>query len=98
MQMYNPLLPRRRVCLPSRILVSAGITKLYERGWIAPDWPVEYGGTGWTALQKYIFEKECSVVGAPKLPVMGMQLLGPSIYTFGTDAQKENFVAAHFIR
>ena len=66
--------------------------KLYERGWIAPDWPVEYGGTGWTALQKYIFEKECSLVGAPKLPVMGMQLLGPSIYTFGTDAQKETLL------
>lgn len=66
--------------------------KLYERGWAAPDWPVEYGGTGWTPLQKYIFEKECSLAGAPKLPIMGVQLLGPSIYAFGSPEQKETLL------
>jgi alkylation response protein AidB-like acyl-CoA dehydrogenase len=37
--------------------------KLYEKGWVAPNWPAEYGGTGWTATQKYIYETERSLAG-----------------------------------
>ena len=39
--------------------------KLYERGWVAPNWPVEHGGAGWTATQNYIFDSERSARGIP---------------------------------
>jgi alkylation response protein AidB-like acyl-CoA dehydrogenase len=65
---------------------------LYERGWIAPNWPVEYGGTGWTPTQNYIFDNEMGAAGA--LPVMpfGLKMVAPVIYTFGTKQQKERFL------
>ena len=40
--------------------------KLYEKGWMAPGWPVAYGGTGWSPMQKHIFEEECAAGGAPR--------------------------------
>jgi alkylation response protein AidB-like acyl-CoA dehydrogenase len=65
---------------------------LYERGWIAPNWPAEYGGTGWTPTQIYIFDNELGAAGA--LPVMpfGLKMVGPVIYTFGSKEQKERFL------
>ena len=44
---------------------------LHERGWVAPAWPVEYGGTGWTLVQRWIFETECARAGAPPLSPHG---------------------------
>ena len=38
---------------------------LHEQGWVAPGWPDEYGGTGWNAVQRHIFEEECADAGAP---------------------------------
>jgi alkylation response protein AidB-like acyl-CoA dehydrogenase len=61
---------------------------LHEKGWLVYHWPVEHGGTGWTPTQKYIFEKECALADAPSLPVLGLRLLGPVIYEFGSDEQK----------
>jgi alkylation response protein AidB-like acyl-CoA dehydrogenase len=61
---------------------------LYKKGWVASQWPVEYGGPGWSPMQNYIFEKECAIAGAPSLPVLSLKLLGPIVYTFGTDEQK----------
>lgn len=66
--------------------------KLYEQGWIAPDWPEEYGGTGWTAVQKFIFELERCTAGAPDVVPFGLKMVGPVIYTFGNDEQKERFL------
>src|SRR5688572_11187850 len=40
---------------------------LYAKGWVAPSWPVEYGGTGWTEMQKYIWSSECARIGTPSL-------------------------------
>lgn len=65
---------------------------LFERGWIAPSWPKQYGGTGWTAMQRYIFERECGLAGTPQLPAMGLALCGPVIMEFGTQAQKDYFL------
>jgi len=62
---------------------------LFERGWVAPDWPVEYGGTGWDITQKHIFAEELSLAGTPMLMPFGLGMVGPVIYTFGSDAQKE---------
>ncbi|GGC13593.1 acyl-CoA dehydrogenase [Novosphingobium endophyticum] len=61
---------------------------LNERGWLGYQWPKEYGGTGWTPLQRYLFEKECALAGAPNLTVLGLKLLAPVIWTFGNEAQK----------
>ena len=65
---------------------------LHEKGWLAYNWPAEHGGTGWTPVQRYIFEMECARAGAPVLPGMGLKLVGPVIYTFGTPEQKERFL------
>ncbi|WP_119421483.1 acyl-CoA dehydrogenase family protein [Desertibaculum subflavum] len=65
---------------------------LYDRGWIAPHWPKEYGGTGWTARQKFIFEEECMAAGCPRLIPFGLTMVGPVIYTFGSQAQKDRFL------
>jgi alkylation response protein AidB-like acyl-CoA dehydrogenase len=65
---------------------------LYEKGWIAPHWPKEYGGTGWTPRQKFIFEEECMAAGCPRLIPFGLTMVGPVIYTFGSEAQKKRFL------
>ncbi|MET0546183.1 MAG: acyl-CoA dehydrogenase family protein [Caulobacterales bacterium] len=65
---------------------------LHKQGWLAYNWPAEYGGPGWNATQRYIFEKECALAGAPALPVLGLKLLAPVIYTFGTEAQKRRLL------
>ena len=66
--------------------------KLYEKGWIAPGWPVEYGGTGWTITQRYIFECERGRLGIPDAVPFGLKMVGPVIYTFGNEQQKEKFL------
>lgn len=67
---------------------------LHEKGWIAYHWPEDCGGTGWTAMQRYIFEKECAIAGAPALSVLGLRLVGPVICAFGTQEQKDRFLPA----
>ncbi len=66
--------------------------KLYERGWIAPDWPEEHGGTGWTPMQKFIYENERCDAGIPDVVPFGLKMVGPVIFTFGNDEQKERFL------
>jgi alkylation response protein AidB-like acyl-CoA dehydrogenase len=65
---------------------------LNDRGWLAVHWPVEQGGTGWTATQRYLFDKECALAGAPSLSVLGLKLVGPVICRFGTTEQKARFL------
>ncbi len=65
---------------------------LHQQGWLATSWPVEDGGPGFTPSQKYIFEKECAIAGAPALPVLGLRLVGPVICRFGTPEQKARFL------
>ena len=65
---------------------------LHERGWVAPAWPREYGGPGWTPLQRFIFDDECARAGAPQIPVMGLQMCGPVIMRYGTEEQKAFFL------
>ena len=65
---------------------------LFDQGWAAPAWPVEHGGTGWNANKRYIYEQTTAEFDTPDLPPFGMNMVGPVIYTFGTDAQKEHFL------
>ncbi len=65
---------------------------LNDKGWLAYHWPVEDGGTGWTATQRFLFEKECGLAGAPSLSVLGLRLVGPVICAFGTPEQKARFL------
>lgn len=65
---------------------------LDERGWAGENWPVEYGGTGWSPTQKYLFQKACAEQGAPPVVAFGLKMVAPVIYTFGNDAQRERFL------
>lgn len=65
---------------------------LHARGWLAYQWPVEVGGTGWSPVQRYVFESECARAGAPTLVALSMKLVAPVIYTFGTPEQKAHFL------
>jgi alkylation response protein AidB-like acyl-CoA dehydrogenase len=65
---------------------------LYDRGWAAPGWPVEYGGTGWDATRRYIFGEVMAEFDTPETVPFGLLMVGPLIYTFGTEAQKERFL------
>ena len=66
--------------------------KLNEKGWLPYFWPEEYGGPGWNSTQRYIFQTECSLAGAPGIIPMGIRYVGPVIFTFGNDWQKEYFL------
>ncbi|MEX2122309.1 MAG: acyl-CoA dehydrogenase family protein [Woeseia sp.] len=65
---------------------------LYEQGWAGVNWPVEYGGTGWSAIQKYIFANEIAAVNAPEMVPFGVKMVAPVIYTFGNEEQKARFL------
>jgi len=65
---------------------------LYRKGWAAPNWPVEYGGTGWTAIQKYIFAEEMARVGAPEPVAFGIKMVAPVIFTYGSEEQRQRFL------
>jgi alkylation response protein AidB-like acyl-CoA dehydrogenase len=73
---------------PRREDMQAWNAILYRKGWSAPSWPKEYGGTGWSPVERHIFADECASADAPPLSVFGLQLAGPTIYTYGSDAQK----------
>ena len=61
---------------------------LFRKGWIAPSWPVEYGGTGWSVVQQYIFASELARAEAPSLAAMSLRMVGPVLQRFGTPEQK----------
>ena len=65
---------------------------LQARGWLVPLWPREWGGSGWSALQRFIFETECALAGAPLVHPMGARLVGPVILRYGTEAQKHFYL------
>jgi alkylation response protein AidB-like acyl-CoA dehydrogenase len=65
---------------------------LYRQGWIAPAWPKEYGGTGWTLTQRYIFNEELAWADTPRVMPFGIQMVGPVIYTFGNAEQKAKYL------
>lgn len=65
---------------------------LYRRGWAAPHWPEEYGGTGWSLTQRGIFAEELVRAEAPPLIPMGLSMCGPCLIGYGTEAQKAHYL------
>ena len=65
---------------------------LAKKGWVAPFWPKEWGGTDWTVVQRYIFEEECGAAGTPPIVSFGVRMCAPVLLRFGTDAQKQRFL------
>ena len=65
---------------------------LYDQGWAAPAWPEEFGGPGWNATQRYIFDEVVAEFDTPEIVPFGLLMVGPLIYTFGSQAQKDRFL------
>jgi hypothetical protein len=65
---------------------------LHAKGWVAPGWPKEYGGTGWTPVERYIFDEEMAAASAPRVMPFGVSMVAPVIYTFGNEAQKAHYL------
>jgi alkylation response protein AidB-like acyl-CoA dehydrogenase len=67
-------------------------TILNARGWLANHWPQEYGGPGWSAIEKFIFENECALANAPRIVPFGVNMLGPVLIKYGDEAQKRHWL------
>jgi len=65
---------------------------LYKKGWVAPHWPINHGGLGWTPLQRHVYEEELGLAGVPRILPFGPTMVGPVIMEFGSDQQKEHFL------
>src|SRR3569832_2417741 len=63
-----------------------------RQGWVGASWPVEYGGTGWSAVQRHIWDRECALAGAPPILPFGVNMVAPVIMAFGNDAQKRRYL------
>lgn len=65
---------------------------LNKRGWLAENWPVEYGGTGWNAVQQQIFDDETCAAGAPRIVPFGLKMLAPVLIKYGSEEQKNHYL------
>jgi len=60
---------------------------LYKQGWVAPLWPKEYGGTGWSVTERYIFNEECARAETPPLIPFGLAMVAPELAEAGTEIE-----------
>jgi alkylation response protein AidB-like acyl-CoA dehydrogenase len=65
---------------------------LNKQGWAAPNWPTAHGGTGWSLIERHLFDVECRRAHAPPLSGFGFNMVGPAIIKFGTAAQHQQFL------
>jgi alkylation response protein AidB-like acyl-CoA dehydrogenase len=89
---YTPELQERLRSPDYKPAIEEWQRKLYDKGWVAPNWPAEHGGTGWTATQKYIYETERSLAGIPNVVPFGLVMVANVIMAYGTDEQKAYFL------
>jgi len=68
--------------------------RLHRRGWIAPAWPKAWGGAGWTARQRFLFDRECALNDAPVMFAGGVRSVGPLLIEMGTDLQRARYIPA----
>ena len=87
--------------LAARVVAGVDLTRKDYVGWqkilsnaglLCGAWPREHGGQGWSPLQSYLFDEECSMAGAPWLLPFGVNYVGPVIYTYGTEKQKRRYL------
>ncbi len=79
--------------LPSHLETqSAWERKLGKKGWLAYNWPTEFGGPGWSATQRYIFDTERAAAGAPPSSPFGLSMLGPVLMAYGTPEQQAKYL------
>ena len=64
------------------------ISDKVRNGWLGTSWKREFGGTGWGPLERFIYDEEYSAAFAPRANIPSIDLLGPVLIEFGTDAQK----------
>ncbi len=83
---------QRKMISLSRDDVVRWHKNIYKKGWAAPNWPKELGGTGWTPVEKYIFADEQGRASAPTFLTFGVGMVGPVIYTYGNEEQKQRFL------
>ena len=85
----------------AKVKRGAGVSKdeltewtrtLNSKGWAAPAWPVEHGGTGWSLIQRHIFDVACRAAHAPALSGFGFNMVGPAIIKYGTAEQHAQFL------
>ncbi len=65
---------------------------LGAKGWLGYQWPTQFGGPGWTAIQRHLFEEECALAGAPRIMPFGPVMVAPVIMAFGTPEQHQRFL------
>ena len=65
---------------------------LNAKGWLAATWPKAFGGTGWTPVQRHIFDEECCLAYAPRIVPFGVNMLGPVLIKFGTTEQQAEYL------
>ncbi|MFQ5956012.1 MAG: acyl-CoA dehydrogenase family protein, partial [Kiloniellales bacterium] len=65
---------------------------LYRLGWMAPHWPVEHGGTDWSPIERHIFQEELDLSPSPRVIPFGIQMLGPILMAFGSEAQRKYYL------
>ena len=65
---------------------------LHRQGWIAPGWPVQHGGTHWSATRRYVFEQELARGYAPPVIQFGVGMVGPVLIEYGTDEQRAQYL------
>ncbi|WP_201832568.1 pimeloyl-CoA dehydrogenase large subunit [Microvirga zambiensis] len=78
--------------LPSKEQLRSWTRVLKAKGWAVPHWPAAYGGTGWDPMKQYIFLEEMQKYPAPQPLALGVNMVGPVIYTFGNKEQKDFFL------
>jgi alkylation response protein AidB-like acyl-CoA dehydrogenase len=65
---------------------------LGKKGWLGYGWPEQFGGPGWSAIQKHLFEEECALAGAPRIIPFGPVMVAPVIMAFGSPEQQQRFL------
>ena len=63
-----------------------------SRGWLAPTWAAEWGGTGWGPIERFIFDEEAHRAGMPRANLPGLDLLGPVLISYGTEEQRRHYL------
>ena len=81
-----------RGAMPDKNMQQRWERLLGSQGWLTSTWPEQFGGPGWSASQRYIFDQERASAGAPPTSPFGVAMVGPVLYTFGSEAQKERWL------